>query len=117
LLYKHLNNSSTYLTIHESALNELLSQKEDRPFLVAFTADWLGEGTIMDTIVEGLAEVHQGQMSFYRVDVEQSKNAARQLGIRRLPAILLFKQGELFEHISGMVPSRTLQERLAKLLS
>jgi thioredoxin 1 len=111
-----LNESYTYPTIGEQEFNELLRNRDGKPFLVVFTAEWLGEGTIMDSIIEGLAEDYQDRMGCYRVDVEVSKNVSHQMGVRRLPAIYFFKNGELSGHFSGMVPARTIAHRMDELL-
>lgn len=81
-----------------------------------FTADWLGEGTIMDSIIEGIADDYRGKMGFYRIDIEESKNVSNQMGIRRLPAIYLFQNGEISGHFSGMVPARTIEQQINSLL-
>ena len=112
---KHLDESFTYPTIGEHAFNELLQRRQGKPFLVVFTADWLGEGTIMDSIIEGLTSNYLDKMDFYRVDVEESKDVTHQMGIRRLPAIYLFQNGEIAAHFSGMVPARTIEQRINSL--
>jgi thioredoxin 1 len=70
----------------------------------------------MDAIVEGLAGDYGGEVGFYRIDVEESKNVSHQMGVRRLPAIYLFKNGEISDHLSGMVPARTLQRQIDQIL-
>ena len=70
----------------------------------------------MDSIVEELASGFQDRMGFYRIDIEQSKNVSHQMGIRRLPAIFLFKNGELSDHFTGMVPARTIEQRIKAML-
>ena len=111
-----MNESITYPTINEQDFNELLQGRHAKPFLVVFTADWLGEGTIMDAIIEGLADDYQGKMGFYRIDIEASQNVSHQLGIRRLPAIYLFQNGEIADHFAGMVPARTIEKHINNLL-
>lgn len=111
-----MNESFTYQTIDEHDFNQLLQGREGKPFLVVFTADWLGEGTIMDSIIEGIAENYQGKVGFYRIDIEESKNVSHQMGIRRLPAIYLFHNGEISGHFSGMVPARTIEQQINSML-
>ncbi|MBK9012690.1 MAG: hypothetical protein IPM82_00605 [Saprospiraceae bacterium] len=62
-----------YTTISETEFHDLLLSKSKVPLLIVFTANWLGEGTIMDTIVEGLAVQYHDKMGFYRIDIEASK--------------------------------------------
>ncbi len=70
----------------------------------------------MDSIIEGIADEYRGRVGFFRMDIEQSKNISHQLGIRRLPAIFLFKNGELYDQFSGMVPGRTIKVRMNAML-
>lgn len=86
------------------------------PFLVVFTAAWSGEGTITDTIVEGLAERYAGQMGFFRVDIEESPNLSDRLGIRRLPTINFFQDSEIVDQLAGMVPRRFIEDKINMLL-
>ncbi len=111
-----MDETFTYQTINEHTFNELLKRRSGKPFLVVFTADWLGEGTIMDSIIEGLAESYQDKIHFYRIDIEASKNVSHQMGIRRLPGIYFFKNGEISDHLSGMVPARTIEQRINEIL-
>ncbi|MCU0348911.1 MAG: thioredoxin family protein [Saprospiraceae bacterium] len=111
-----MSNFTSYLTINEQQFGELLSSRGEKPFLVVFTADWLGEGTIMDSIIEGIADDYRGRVGFFRMDIEQSKNISNQLGIRRLPAIYLFKNGEISDHLSGIVSGRTIEARMNAML-
>lgn len=115
-VFINLNDSVTYQTIGEEEFNALLKGRASKPFLVVFTADWLGEGTIMDSIIEGIADDYQDKMGFYRIDIEETKNVSHQMGIRRLPAIYLFQNGEISDHFSGMVPARTIEQHIANLL-
>lgn len=112
-----MSESFTYNTIDETEFNGLLRESTGRPFLVVFTAEWLGEGTIMDAIMEGLAADYGERAGFYRIDVEESKNISHQMGIRRLPAIYLFKNGEISDHFAGMVPARTIQQHIDQILA
>ena len=84
--------------------------------MVVFTADWLGEGTIMDAIVDQLSEDYKDRFGFFRIDVEQSKGISHQLGIRRLPTIFFFRQGEMVGQFMGMKAKYLLKEKIDSLL-
>ncbi len=111
-----LDDKNLYPTITEQAFNKLVQQKNTPPFLMVFTAEWLGEGTIMDAIIEGICGDYEGRAGFYRVDIEESKDISQRLGIRRLPAMFFFKEGEIVDHFSGMMPKSALMERLNNLI-
>lgn len=111
-----MDDNLKYQTITEQEFNKLAQEENGLPFLVVFSADWLGEGTIMDTIIESIAETFEGRIGFYRIDIEQSHDIARHLGIRRLPAMFFFKNGEIIDHFAGMVAKRAIEQRLNNLL-
>jgi len=111
-----VSDNFTYTTIAETEFHDLLLSKSHVPLLVVFTANWLGEGTIMDTIVENIAGRYHDKIGCYRIDIEASKGLTHLFGIRRLPAMFIFRNGEIVDHFSGMTPKRTLEERLNQLL-
>ncbi len=111
-----VSNNLTYPTISTQAYRQLVTQQKTTPFLVVFTADWLGEGTILDSIMEQLSEKYEGQIEFYRIDIDQSANMAEQFGLRQVPAVLMFKNGEIAGHFTGMLPQRMIEELLKQLL-
>lgn len=84
--------------------------------MVVFTAVWSGEGTIMDAIVEGLAESYIEQMGFYRMDIEQCPNITHQLGVGRLPTAYIFRDGETLKFFAGMKSRRNVEELIKEAL-
>ncbi len=111
-----VKDNTRYPTISARQLRQITTQQKTTPFLVVFTAEWLGEGTLLDSIMEQLSEKYTTQFKFYRIDVEQSNIATRQYGLRQVPAVLLFKNGEMADHFIGILPKRVIEERIQRLL-
>ena len=105
-----------YPTIRENRFRELISEDNGHRFLVVFTANWLGEGVIMDNIVKQLAQEYNHNFYFYRINADTSKELTYQLGIHRLPTLLFFSDGELVHRIQGMKSRKALQEKIDDIL-
>lgn len=105
-----------YPTIDKERFIELTSGPDSSPFLVVFTATWLGEGIILDEIIRRLSEDCQEVFGFYRIDVEASKDLAAKMGIHRLPSILFFQNGEMTDKFTGLKPGRFLKEKIEAML-
>lgn len=91
--------------------------ESDLPVLVDFWAEWCGPCRMVGPIVEELAEEYDGRVKIGKVDVDVNQQVAMQYGIRSIPSLLIFKNGEVVDQVVGAVPkaqlSRQLDEQLA----
>ena len=90
--------------------------KADKPVLVDFWADWCVPCKMISPIVDELAEELDGKMEFAKVDVDSSPMTAVKYGIRSIPALLIFKNGEPVDQIVGAVPKMQLKKKLDSAL-
>ncbi|WP_299492146.1 thioredoxin [Acaryochloris sp. IP29b_bin.137] len=85
--------------------NEFEQLIKDEPIVVVdFTATWCGPCKKVSPMMDQLAADYDGRVKVTKVDVDQNKSVAKQFGIRSIPAVLVFKSGELVETLVGMNP-------------
>jgi len=88
----------------------------DRPALVDFWAVWCGPCRTVGPIVEQLADEYQGKIVVGKLDVDSNRETAVKFGIRAIPTLLLFKDGEIADKIVGATDKSTLKAKLDALL-
>ena len=90
--------------------------KSDKPTLVDFWAPWCGPCVTMGSIIEEVAEEYKDKAKVVKLNVDDSPNTAGNYGIRAIPTVLLFKDGELEETLVGLTPKDRLKDLLKKVL-
>jgi thioredoxin 1 len=80
--------------------------------LVDFWAAWCGPCRMVAPIVEQLATDYKGQLKVGKVDVDANQRTAAQFGIRSIPTILFFKDGQLVDNVVGAVPKPVLEQKI-----
>jgi thioredoxin 1 len=88
----------------------------DVPVVVDFWAAWCGPCRMIAPIIDELANEYEGKAKITKVDVDNNQQVAMQYGIRSIPTILMFKNGEQVESIVGAVPKEQIQNKLNSLL-
>ncbi|AFY42487.1 thioredoxin [Nostoc sp. PCC 7107] len=100
--------------IQESEFNTLLTQ--EKILVVDFTATWCGPCRLISPLMEQLAEEYKGRAKVVKVDVDNNKPLFKQYGLRSIPAVLIFKDGDLVEKIVGVSPYEQFSGAVEKLL-
>ncbi len=98
----------------ENFEKEVLSSKQ--PVLVEFATDWSGTSHIIAPIIKEMAGKFKDDIKFCKIDIDEYKEVAKQYGIRRIPTILLFKNGKVVDFIYGAVSREILAEKLKTLI-
>lgn len=86
--------------------------KSDVPVLVDFWAEWCAPCRAIAPAVEEIAEEYQGKAKVGKLDVDSNPKVAVEYGIRSIPTLLVFKNGEIAEQIIGAVPKAQLVSKL-----
>ena len=79
------------------------------PILVDFWAEWCGPCKMLSPILDELAQEYSGRVRIGKVNIDEAQELAAQYGIRSIPTLLLFKQGQVTEQLVGLRSKRDLK--------
>ena len=86
------------------------------PLVVDFWATWCGPCRMVGPVVSELAKEYDGKITVGKCDVEEYEDLAVEFGIRNIPTILFFKNGQVVDKLVGAQPKAKLQEKFDALL-
>lgn len=87
------------------------------PVVIDFWAVWCGPCKMIAPIMEELAQEYQGKAKIGKLDVDNNPTVAMQYGIRSIPTVMIFQNGDVVEQIVGAVPKRQIVEKLSSYIS
>lgn len=108
-------NKIMALELTDSNFDELVL-KSDKPVLVDFWAEWCGPCRMVAPIVSEIAIEYDGKAVVGKLDVDSNPGIATKYGIRNIPTILFFKDGEVADKQVGAVPKSVLTSKIENLI-
>lgn len=102
------------LEITDASFKEVINS--DKPVLVDFWATWCGPCRMLAPIIEEIADDFEGKVVVGKVDVDNNQQVSMEYGIRNIPTVLIFKNGEVVDKFVGVTPKEVISERLTAQL-
>ena len=87
--------------------NEVINS--DSPVLVDFWAEWCGPCKAIAPVLEEISTEMAGKVKIVKVNVDENPSSPAQMGVRGIPALFIFKDGQVVSNMAGAKPKAALQ--------
>jgi len=101
--------------VNDSNFEEVVL-KSEKLVIIDFWAEWCGPCRMVDPIIKEISEEYAGRVLAAKVDVDSNPGISSKLGIRNIPTVMFFKDGEMVDKQVGAVPKSYFVSKLEPLL-
>jgi thioredoxin 1 len=105
-----MTSQSTANYVNDSEFNQLLT--EQKLVVADYTASWCGPCKLVAPLMDKLATEYGDRVAVVKIDIDENKDNAKKYGIRSIPAVLIFRDGEMVESLFGSKPYETYSDSL-----
>ena len=102
------------LQITDANFEELLGT--GKPMVLDFWAEWCGPCRMVSPIIDELAQEYEGRVTIGKMNVDENDDVVGRFGIRNIPTVIFFKNGELVDKIVGATSKDKFKEKVENLL-
>ena len=88
----------------------------EKPVLAVFEANWSGTCEIMTPIMENLCVEFDGRIKIGIIDIDGNRKLTEAFRINSIPALVFFNNGEIIDHITGLVPRYVIKDKLNRMV-
>jgi thioredoxin 1 len=97
------------VTVTDATFDEEV-KNSDIPVLVDFWAEWCGPCKMIGPALEELSDTYAGRVKIAKINVDDNPNSPQALGVRGIPALFMFKDGQVHSNKTGAAPKSALQD-------
>lgn len=102
------------LQVTDANFEELVNS--GKPMVLDFWAEWCGPCRMVAPIIDELATEYEGRVTIGKMDVDNNNDVVAQFGIRNIPTVLFFKDGQVVDKQVGAAPKATFVAKIDALL-
>ena len=103
------------LAITDATFDEVVL-KSDKPVVVDFWAAWCGPSRMVGPVIDEIYSEYEGKAVVGKVDVDANQEFAAKYGVRNIPTVLIFQNGEVVGRQVGVAPKKTYTDAIDALL-